>query len=286
MRSRFAAYALKLPDYIIQTTHPASPQYSDNISVWKHQITQFSLQTTFEKLEIFGFEEKDNMAVVSFTAHLLQNLVNRSFSEKSFFEKMNGRWLYHHGIHKDDLLAIQAGDLNTFPITFYGTPILRQKAAPVKEITDEVKNLVKKMTNTLYAFNGMGLAAPQVHHSIRLFIIRLPEELEDGTLRYGELKVFINPKLSLPSKETRDENEGCLSIPGIRHVVERPQEITVEYTNLDGATTVERFSGWTARVIMHENDHINGILFIDRLPPKEKAKLENSLKKLEKRLKP
>ena len=96
--------------------------------------------------------------------------------------------------------------------------------------------------------------------------------------------MFINPHLSLPSEESWKAAEGCLSIPMIRSIVERPKEITVEYTTIEGKKIKERVSGWTARVIMHENDHLNGILFIDRLEKEEQLKLVPILENLERRM--
>lgn len=166
-------------------------------------------------------------------------------------------------------------------LAYYGDPILRKKTAPVKEITDEIRQLVKDMTETMHAKNGIGLSANQVHHSISLFIICPPVPSEDGNeWRDGELRVFINPKLKDPSKQTIILPEGCLSIPGIYADIQRPACITVEAMDLDGKIFVETFTGWPARVIMHENDHINGVLFIDRVLGKERQRLEPRLREL------
>ncbi len=140
------------------------------------------------------------------------------------------------------------------------------------------------MIETMDASDGIGLAAPQIHHSIRLFVIRTPIETEDGGFEAGDVKVFINPILSNFSDETWEAPEGCLSIPTIRSNVERPKEITVEYTSLDGTKNKEQFSGWAARVIMHENDHIDGILFIDRLSEEEKLRIAPILENLKARI--
>lgn len=98
MRSRYSAYALNLPDYILETTHPENPQYSKNRSSWKQSISQFSLLTSFQKLEILGFEENGDEATVTFTAHLVQAGRDATFTEKSYFEKVKGRWLYKRGV--------------------------------------------------------------------------------------------------------------------------------------------------------------------------------------------
>ena len=286
MRSRFSAYVLNLPDYIVATTHPASPEYSEDKFSWKRSISRFSKSSSFQKLEILDFKEKNTVATVVFTAYLSQDGHDATYTEKSYFEKASHKWLYRGGQlvsgHAPNLVTL--AQLKILPLAYYGDPILRKKADVVTDVSEEIKKLVEEMIETMDAASGVGLAAPQVHHSIRLFIIRTPLEKEDGKFDLGDVKVFINPKLSLPSKETWSANEGCLSIPGIRSSVERPKEITVEYTSLEGTLLKSRFSGWEAKVIMHENDHINGVLFIDRLPSKEKLTLSPLLEKLAKRM--
>ena len=97
MRSRYSAYALGLPAYIISTTHPANPQFCRDTAQWSHQISEFCLHTEFKKLEILDSQENGNFATVTFVAHLTQNKKDASFTEKSDFEKINGKWLYRSG---------------------------------------------------------------------------------------------------------------------------------------------------------------------------------------------
>ena len=179
---------------------------------------------------------------------------------------------------------ITTGPFKALPLAYYGDPILRKKADPIIEITSDIKTLIEEMIETMDACNGLGLAAPQIHHSIRLFVIRTPIEIDQDKYERGDIKIFINPKLSLYSEETWKASEGCLSIPTIRSLVERPKEVTVEYTSLEGKILKEKVSNWQARAIMHEYDHIEGILFIDRLDPEELSKLMPSLQNLEKRI--
>lgn len=171
------------------------------------------------------------------------------------------------------------------PLAYYGDAVLRRKATPVKEITEEIIQLINDMVDTMVAYNGMGLAAPQVHKSICLFITAVPIEDEEGKLRSGKVKVYINPKLSEPSHQTWNMEEGCLSIPKLYAEVARPVNITVEATDLEGHSFVEHLSGLDARVVMHENDHINGVLFIDRLAPGEKKRIDGVLQKIKKHYK-
>ncbi len=286
MRSRYSAYALNIPEYIVETTHPASPQYTENKFAWKRSISQFSQNTTFQKLEVLDFKEKENLATVTFTCHILQNNSDASFTEKSYFELYKGKWLYSRGLLKEGHAPnmITSDEIKVLPLVYYDDQILRKKADPVHEITLEIKKLVEEMVETMDACSGIGLAAAQVHYSIRIFVIRTPIEKEDGKFDLGDVKVFINPLLSSPSEENWKASEGCLSIPTIRKEVERPKEITVEYTALDGTRQRERFSGWAARVIMHENDHLNGVLFIDRLSVEDKLELKPILKQLDDRI--
>jgi len=97
MRSRYSAYALGLPAYIIFTTHPQNPQFCLDTTLWAQKISEFCTHTEFEKLEILDFQEKDNFATVTFVAHLTQNKKDVSFTERSSFEKINGKWLYKSG---------------------------------------------------------------------------------------------------------------------------------------------------------------------------------------------
>lgn len=166
------------------------------------------------------------------------------------------------------------------PLTYYGNPVLRKKTAKVAQITDEIRQLVNDMIDTMREQNGIGLAAPQVNKSLAIFIteapIRVEGEPEENWLP-GKLRVFINPKLSGHSEEQWMRGEGCLSIPHVYGEVPRPVYVTVEATDLDGNLFTEEFSWLEARAIMHENDHINGVLFIDRIHGKERKELEPQL---------
>lgn len=97
MRSRYSAYALGLPAYIISTTHPASPHLCTDIIQWSQKISEFCSNTEFSKLEILDFQEKEHVATLTFVAHLFQNKKDVSFTERSYFEKIKGKWFYHSG---------------------------------------------------------------------------------------------------------------------------------------------------------------------------------------------
>lgn len=169
------------------------------------------------------------------------------------------------------------------PLAYYGDPILRKKGNPVEKIDETTHQLIKDMAETMEANDGCGLAAPQVHLSLSLFITCIPRYIDEETVLPGELRVFINPKIISYSEQVWPCQEGCLSIPGLRETVVRPLEVTVQATDLEGKTFQETFVGFDAHVIMHENDHINGVLFIDRLPPRRKKEIESYLREIKKK---
>ncbi len=289
MRARYSAYVLNVPDYIMETTHPASSKYTDNKFAWKRKIRHFSTHSTFKKLDILDFKTKGDVAIVTFVAHLTQDDHDATFTEKSYFEKIGGNWYYHLGYlaKGHDPRLVHATELKTLPLAYYGDPILKKRGEPIVEINDEIKELIEQMIETMDAYDGMGLAAPQVRRSIRLFVIRTPiegKDDEDDSFQLGDVLVFINPVISLKSEHLWERPESCLSIPLLSGNVKREKEITMEYTTLAGARVIQNFSGWQARIIQHEYDHIEGVLFIDHLPPSEKVECEPFLKGFENRM--
>ncbi len=163
------------------------------------------------------------------------------------------------------------------PIVIYGDPVLREKAEPVKEIDREIKNLVADMITTIQDANGLGLAAPQVGVSKRIFIVDL------SALDLAEsLRVFINPdnpEILEKSGEVVLE-EGCLSFPGIYQKISRPEQVKIRATDIDGNLFEMEASGMMARAILHEYDHLEGKLFIDYLSSISRALIKGKLKKL------
>ena len=168
-------------------------------------------------------------------------------------------------------------------LRFYGDPILREKSAPIDEITDEIKKLAYEMIEFGDSHNGISLSAVQFGVPIRMFVLRNYIIMPDGTWTASAPQVFINPKILSVSKETEGDDEGCMSIPGIRVEVERPIKVKIEATDLAGETFVEELEGLNARVRLHENDHLNGVLSIDRATPREKKRLELQLRELKKK---
>lgn len=174
------------------------------------------------------------------------------------------------------------------PLAYYGDPVLRKKVVPIKEVTDEIRQLAADMVDTMRANDGIGLAAPQVHRSIALFVTEIPIPEKDeatGEMKWknGPVRVYVNPKIVQYSDEQWSQEEGCLSIPGIYGPVTRPVAIKIQATDLYGKPVEAEFTWLDARCFMHENDHINGVLFIDRVHGKERTAMENQLRALKKK---
>ena len=163
-----------------------------------------------------------------------------------------------------------------YPIVVYGDPVLRKRAQDIEKNTD-VKTLVADMFETMYAANGIGLAAPQIGKGIRLFVVdgtSLEEEEEDMTTFK---KAFINPLILEEDGEPWEFEEGCLSIPNIRENVARPEIVKIRYYDESWNLKEELYNGVKARIIQHEYDHIEGKLFIDYLSPLKKRLLKGKL---------
>lgn len=285
MRARYCAYAKNIPDFIIKTTHPGNPDYDPDLSAWKESISAFATTTTFKSLEIEKVIENPHLAIVAFSAQLMQNGKPSSFKEESLFEKYHGRWLYK-GVRLVESLSpnpLTSGELRLLPLAYLGDSVLREKAQPISHITPEMHTLVEHMIETMDACDGLGLAAPQVHRSIQLFVIRKPIVNPRGDIELGAVKVFINPHISSYGDTFWQAQEGCLSIPGVRAQVKRAKEIMITYQDLQGESFSEKISGWEARVIQHEYDHLQGVLFYDHLAEKERKKLDPKLDLLKQR---
>lgn len=169
------------------------------------------------------------------------------------------------------------------PLAYYGDAVLRKKAAPVTEITDEIRQLVKDMAETMDANNGCGIAAPQVHKSIALFITCMPRYISREQIEPGVLKVYINPKILAYSEDTIEDYHGCLSVPKLENEgILRPMRVKVQATDLDGNIFEEECVGPDAIAICHENDHLNGVLFFDRCSAQYKKKIDAHLRQIKK----
>ncbi|HET9855683.1 MAG TPA: peptide deformylase [Methylomirabilota bacterium] len=154
-------------------------------------------------------------------------------------------------------------------VRLYGDPVLRQVAAPVREITAEIKRIIADMTETMWHQVGIGLAAPQVGLPHRILV------MDDGQ---GGAQALINPEIETRSGTVREE-EGCLSLPGIFGVVERSKTVTVRAMDADGKPVSLEATGLKARIVQHELDHLDGVLFIDRLPPVTRDRIKKKIQK-------
>lgn len=166
------------------------------------------------------------------------------------------------------------------PIVGYGVPVLRKKAEPIAPDYPELQALINNMFETMYNASGVGLAAPQVGLSIRLFVIDAEPFADEEPELEGFKRVFINAQMLEESGEPFKFNEGCLSIPGIREDVQRKSQIRIRYQDENFNEKEEVFSGLAARVIQHEYDHIEGILFIDHVGPLRKKMIQSRLDKI------
>jgi len=169
-------------------------------------------------------------------------------------------------------------------IVAYGDPVLRKVASPIANDYPNFNNLVQNMFETMYQANGVGLAAPQVGLPIRLFVIDTTpfsdsEDLSEEEKKQlnGFKKVFVNAKIEKEEGEPWNFNEGCLSIPDVREDVSRKPLVTITYQDEDFQTKTETFDGLIARVIQHEYDHIEGILFTDHLSTFKKTMIKRKL---------
>lgn len=161
------------------------------------------------------------------------------------------------------------------PVTVYGDPVLRKKTEPITKEFPDLKGFVQNMFETMYNSDGVGLAAPQVGQAIRVFVLDTTHEDEDEPA--GIRKAFINPVILEKSGDEWVMNEGCLSVPEIREDVLRPETVKIKYVDEDFVEHTEEYSGFTSRVIQHEYDHLEGIIFVDYLNPLKKRLLRSKL---------
>jgi len=175
------------------------------------------------------------------------------------------------------------------PIVAYGASVLRKVCDPIDSSYPNFKVLIDDMWETMYESNGVGLAAPQINKHIRLFVVDSEQifanaEPEDDTYpdAPGVKKVFINAQIVELSGKEWVYNEGCLSIPKIREDVSRHENVTLSYMDENFVAQTETFTGMTARVILHEYDHIEGKLFIDYVKPLKRKMLQGKLNDINK----
>lgn len=164
-----------------------------------------------------------------------------------------------------------------YPIYVYGSGVLRKECVEIEENYPELPKLIEDMFATMYATDGVGLAAPQIGKDIRLFVVDATPFAEDDQTAKDFKKVFINPEIYEESEEEVLLNEGCLSVPGIHEDVYRPESVRINYLDENFEEHDEELTGWPARIVQHEYDHLEGLVFTDRLSTIRKTLLRNKL---------
>ncbi len=168
----------------------------------------------------------------------------------------------------------------------YGDPVLREKSHAIAHVDAGIRALATDMIETMKSAEGVGLAAQQIGETRAICVIGLPPDLdqnEAGERLHPHLEmpmVLINPHVTETSKQTGVHEEGCLSFPNIRANITRPVEITIKFTGLDGKNRTEKLRDFAARAVQHEVDHLNGILFIDKMSPAKKFALKRKISTL------
>ena len=168
--------------------------------------------------------------------------------------------------------------MNTDPekltIVHHPHPVLRKVAQPVESVTPEVQAICTRMLELLHEAPGVGLAAPQVGLELRLFVANATGDPQDDM-------VFINPLITVEGKATEDMEEGCLSLPGINASIRRPKAVTIEATDIKGNRFKATSDDLPARIWQHENDHLDGVMIIDKMSPIDKMANRKALKEME-----
>jgi len=165
-----------------------------------------------------------------------------------------------------------------YPISIYGDPVLRKKAKSIEKSHAGLEQIIENMWETMYSSDGVGLAAPQAGMSVRLFVVDGTDvEDEEPGMKYFK-KVFIHPEIIKKSGDPRIMNEGCLSLPEIREDVERPDVVRIRYFDENFELHDEVYEGYAGRIIQHEYDHLEGVLFIDHISPLRRRLIKSKLR--------
>jgi peptide deformylase len=166
-------------------------------------------------------------------------------------------------------------------IVLMGDPVLRTEAEAITVFDDDLRSLVRDMYATMYHADGIGLAAPQIGLPLRIIVVDLRRSDSDDEDEEFERVALVNPVVTWSSDETAKQSEGCLSIPGLEETVQRPEEVRVEGRDPEGDEIIIETDGLFGRALQHEIDHLNGVLFVDRVSPLKRRMLMKKWKKLE-----
>ena len=177
---------------------------------------------------------------------------------------------------------------NLLPVITAGAPVLKKRAQEVLQVNEEIRALADAMIDAMREYDGIGLAAPQAGHSLRLVVLEVPECEEGEALTPGEAAmlpqmpmVLVNPRIIGRSDSVCERDEGCLSVPGIYAPVIRSERVVLQSELLDGSVIEYECGGLLGRCIQHELDHLDGFLFTDRLSPEEARRIERQMEALE-----
>jgi len=168
------------------------------------------------------------------------------------------------------------------PIYAYGQPVLKKKAVEIDENYEGLAELLENMWETMYNAQGVGIAAPQIGKAIRIFLVDTEQVMDEGKEEEGIKSAFINAEILEEEGEEWSYEEGCLSIPNIRGDVERQPKIKIKYFDSEFNEHVREFDGINARVIQHEYDHIEGVLFTEKLKPLKRKLIKRKLDSIKK----
>ena len=174
------------------------------------------------------------------------------------------------------------------PLRYYGDPVLRENGAPIEAVTDEIRALADDMIQTMRAEQGVGLAAQQIGRTGRICVVEVPPEYdvdEEGHRLHPDLAmplVLVNPRITNRSEDRDTAEEGCLSFPKIVAPITRSCSIELGYVDREGAAREVQLAGFVARVVQHEVDHLNGVLFVDHMTPVKRVALAGRLKRMRK----
>jgi peptide deformylase len=160
-------------------------------------------------------------------------------------------------------------------VVHYPHPTLRFKSQPIVRVDDELRAIADRMLELMYEHNGVGLAANQVDLPLRMFVMNA-----SGKKGEGEEWVLINPEISKP-KGTESAEEGCLSLPGLYGDVKRPESIHLSAYDISGKAIETKLEGFVARVVQHEKDHLDGVMFFDRMPEQSRRELDHQLEEMD-----
>ncbi len=207
-------------------------------------------------------------------------------------ERSGGDGAVHHPVDRPGARGpgfptlAEARPVTVLPLRYYGDPILREKAAPYETVDDGVRRLADDMVDTMYAAQGIGLAGNQIGVARRILVIDVSEDSlrkrreERDPGEESTAEVYLNAEVVESSVEDGDYNEGCLSIPGVDGDVWRPNRVRVKWTDLDGNAHDEWFDEMRARVLQHEIDHLDGVLFVDHLSIDARKNIAGALNRL------